>query len=510
MPHHKSVKRSRKSVSLSRKAKKSVSRPRKAKSPKKARSRKVKSPTSRSKKSPTLKNRSYRFSEPWKCVKPYNKDTATTKDRLNACSETGPAKEGYEKRGGASRQICMENCYQNDDEKDKKNDEENDEENETKFLDELIRTVDSALLRDDEKVSNIQNLLTTHIKTYSGRSEIFRKIIGIIADRTEKIEIDVNALLDKINKFNKDDVMETSLSLEKIHKYDSLFSSISKYIKEDEDLQLIARAENTTFLWVLLDRYYDMIENSYKLKKNRDIFNALEVKRKYKEREEKKREEKKREENEREEKKREEKNKEFLRELLSNLIEKIKHVKIDKFEGFNENEIDALNDFMKEIQTFLYADRDKREKKLTDLKNRMKDLYSTTKSTREKCININYKVIQQCAKYLEEKENEKEKRGEKRKYHKRYLMEIGKAFMWNGNQMQIKMSPVTFYVSDTTDWSRSNDDTLKKDLLLLIGYYETILLYDISVRASNIMFECIDETGLKCLEKEASRNCTIM
>ena len=49
--------------------------------------------------------------QPWKCVKPYNKQYADTKDRLQSCSESGPAKKGYEKKGGSNRQECIENCH---------------------------------------------------------------------------------------------------------------------------------------------------------------------------------------------------------------------------------------------------------------------------------------------------------------------------------------------------------------------------------------------------------------
>ena len=49
--------------------------------------------------------------QPWKCVQPYSKQHADTKDRLLSCSESGSAMKGYEKRGGSNRQECIENCH---------------------------------------------------------------------------------------------------------------------------------------------------------------------------------------------------------------------------------------------------------------------------------------------------------------------------------------------------------------------------------------------------------------
>ena len=50
-------------------------------------------------------------SQPWKCVQPYSKQHADTKDRLRSCSESGSSMKGYEKRGGSNRQECIENCH---------------------------------------------------------------------------------------------------------------------------------------------------------------------------------------------------------------------------------------------------------------------------------------------------------------------------------------------------------------------------------------------------------------
>jgi len=49
--------------------------------------------------------------QPWKCVQPYNKQTAGTKDRLQSCSEIGPSIRGFAKKGGANRQECIEKCH---------------------------------------------------------------------------------------------------------------------------------------------------------------------------------------------------------------------------------------------------------------------------------------------------------------------------------------------------------------------------------------------------------------
>jgi hypothetical protein len=48
--------------------------------------------------------------QPWKCVKPYNKKTGTTDDRIASCKPEGLAKKGYAKKGGISRQSCIETC----------------------------------------------------------------------------------------------------------------------------------------------------------------------------------------------------------------------------------------------------------------------------------------------------------------------------------------------------------------------------------------------------------------
>jgi superfamily II DNA or RNA helicase len=95
----KSARKSRKSP----KPKKSAPKP---KSPKPKKSApKPKSPKPKSTKT------SDDVEQPWKCVKPYSKQYGTTAERIKSCSENGSAMKGYEKRGGSSRQTCIENCH---------------------------------------------------------------------------------------------------------------------------------------------------------------------------------------------------------------------------------------------------------------------------------------------------------------------------------------------------------------------------------------------------------------
>ena len=103
----KSARKSRKSPKKSApkpkspKPKKSAPKP---KSPKKS-APKPKSPKPKSTKT------SDDVEQPWKCVKPYSKQYGTTAERIKSCSESGSAKEGFEKKGGDSRQMCIENCH---------------------------------------------------------------------------------------------------------------------------------------------------------------------------------------------------------------------------------------------------------------------------------------------------------------------------------------------------------------------------------------------------------------
>ena len=48
--------------------------------------------------------------QPWKCRYPYKKSSENIAERLASCKADGPAKKGYAKKGGISRQTCMESC----------------------------------------------------------------------------------------------------------------------------------------------------------------------------------------------------------------------------------------------------------------------------------------------------------------------------------------------------------------------------------------------------------------
>jgi hypothetical protein len=200
----------------------------------------------------------------------------------------------------------------------------------------------------------------------------------------------------------------------------------------------------------------------------------------------------------------EEENK-FLDRLSDQLIKKIKEIAIS---FINTTEI---NNLIKDIPMFLHAWSKPREDALTRIAVRVKDSYSRYESASLNISNISDKVQSYCIAYLEKMEDKKEERGEKRTYPKN-----GFSMSHVSTYSTHLMMSLNKLIDESKDsiWTnllyQSKHFNLEEDLKILLRDYRSLLLYDNVESIRNIIIKCADEKGMECLEKEASKNCSIM
>ena len=192
---------------------------------------------------------------------------------------------------------------------------------------------------------------------------------------------------------------------------------------------------------------------------------------------------------------------EFLDKLSDQLIKKIEEIKISLV---NTTEI---NNLIKDIPTFLHAHSKPRQDALARIAVRVKDRLSSYELLK---INshITDKVASYCIAYLEKMEDKKEERGEKRTFPKNGLS----VYHLSTQSTRLKLNDLI--ESKDSVWTsllnQSRHFNLEQDLNILLKDYRELVLYDNLESLHNIIIKCAAEKGMECLEKEASKNCSIM